>query len=224
MGALGQRTTPAVRLGRDLPRLPLPPGRDRPRGGHPRGDVSRPILAGPGRRRGAQRAHRRRRVARDRRPQRDDVRGDRGHQRSSSAGPSCGTAASTSSSRARSSIPGPSKPVPIYVATAGPLNAKKTGKFADGMITVGAADEKIEHALGQVRRGRPRGRQGPDRGAEAAPDPRLLGADRRRGDRQRGPPLAERRNAVRQAGHQATPRTSRRWPRWSRPSTSRTGS
>ena len=33
--------------------------------------------------------------------------------------------------------------VPIYVATAGPLNAKKTGKFADGMITVGAADEKI---------------------------------------------------------------------------------
>jgi coenzyme F420-dependent glucose-6-phosphate dehydrogenase len=33
--------------------------------------------------------------------------------------------------------------VPVYVATAGPLNAKKTGKFADGMITVGAADEKI---------------------------------------------------------------------------------
>jgi G6PDH family F420-dependent oxidoreductase len=33
--------------------------------------------------------------------------------------------------------------VPIYVATAGPLNARKTGRFADGMITVGAADEKI---------------------------------------------------------------------------------
>jgi G6PDH family F420-dependent oxidoreductase len=33
--------------------------------------------------------------------------------------------------------------VPVYVATAGPVNAKKTGKFADGMITVGAADEKI---------------------------------------------------------------------------------
>ena len=28
--------------------------------------------------------------------------------------------------------------VPIYVATAGPVNAKKTGKFADGLITVGA--------------------------------------------------------------------------------------
>ena len=37
----------------------------------------------------------------------------------------------------------PETPVPIYVATAGPLNAKRTGKFADGMITVGAADEKI---------------------------------------------------------------------------------
>src|SRR5688572_17959371 len=37
----------------------------------------------------------------------------------------------------------PEQPVPIYVATAGPVNAKKTGKFADGIITVGAADEKI---------------------------------------------------------------------------------
>ena len=33
--------------------------------------------------------------------------------------------------------------MPVYVATAGPVNAKRTGKFADGMITVGAADEKI---------------------------------------------------------------------------------
>jgi G6PDH family F420-dependent oxidoreductase len=37
----------------------------------------------------------------------------------------------------------PEQPVPIFVATAGPVNAKRTGKFADGMITVGAADEKI---------------------------------------------------------------------------------
>jgi coenzyme F420-dependent glucose-6-phosphate dehydrogenase len=37
----------------------------------------------------------------------------------------------------------PETPVPIYVATAGPVNAKRTGKYADGMITVGAADEKI---------------------------------------------------------------------------------
>jgi G6PDH family F420-dependent oxidoreductase len=34
--------------------------------------------------------------------------------------------------------------VPIYVATAGPFNAKRTGRHADGMITVGAADEKIK--------------------------------------------------------------------------------
>jgi coenzyme F420-dependent glucose-6-phosphate dehydrogenase len=37
----------------------------------------------------------------------------------------------------------PERPVPIYVATAGPLNAKRTGRHADGMITVGAADDKI---------------------------------------------------------------------------------
>jgi coenzyme F420-dependent glucose-6-phosphate dehydrogenase len=37
----------------------------------------------------------------------------------------------------------PDEPVPIYVATAGPYNAKRTGKFGDGMITVGAADDKI---------------------------------------------------------------------------------
>jgi G6PDH family F420-dependent oxidoreductase len=38
----------------------------------------------------------------------------------------------------------PEKPVPIYVATSGPLNARKTGRYAQGMITVGAADEKIK--------------------------------------------------------------------------------
>jgi coenzyme F420-dependent glucose-6-phosphate dehydrogenase len=38
----------------------------------------------------------------------------------------------------------PEQRVPIYVATAGPVNAKRTGKYADGMITVGAADEKIK--------------------------------------------------------------------------------
>jgi G6PDH family F420-dependent oxidoreductase len=47
----------------------------------------------------------------------------------------------------------PEQPVPIYVATAGPLNAKKTGKFADGMITVGAADEKIGMLWGRFEEG-----------------------------------------------------------------------
>ena len=37
----------------------------------------------------------------------------------------------------------PATPPPILVATAGPINAKKTGRFADGIITVGAPLEKI---------------------------------------------------------------------------------
>jgi len=38
----------------------------------------------------------------------------------------------------------PEQRVPIYVATAGPLNAKRTGRLADGIITVGAADAKLQ--------------------------------------------------------------------------------
>ncbi|MCW2881543.1 MAG: Luciferase-like monooxygenase [Sphaerisporangium sp.] len=37
----------------------------------------------------------------------------------------------------------PEAPPPIYVATAGPLTAKKTGALCDGIITVGAPLEKI---------------------------------------------------------------------------------
>lgn len=37
----------------------------------------------------------------------------------------------------------PSAPPPVLVATAGPINAKRTGRFADGIITVGAPPEKI---------------------------------------------------------------------------------
>lgn len=38
----------------------------------------------------------------------------------------------------------PAEPPPIYVATAGPVNAKRTGRFADGLITVGAPAQKID--------------------------------------------------------------------------------
>jgi coenzyme F420-dependent glucose-6-phosphate dehydrogenase len=38
----------------------------------------------------------------------------------------------------------PAERVPIYVATAGPVNARRTGRLADGMITVGAADAKLK--------------------------------------------------------------------------------
>ncbi len=37
----------------------------------------------------------------------------------------------------------PATPPPVLVATAGPVNARKTGALADGMITVGAPLEKI---------------------------------------------------------------------------------
>ena len=43
--------------------------------------------------------------------------------------------------------------MPIYVATAGPVNAKRTGRYADGIITVGAADEKIAMLWDKFREG-----------------------------------------------------------------------
>jgi coenzyme F420-dependent glucose-6-phosphate dehydrogenase len=47
----------------------------------------------------------------------------------------------------------PEEPVKIYVATAGPVNAKRTGRLADGMITVGAADSKIGMLWGKFEEG-----------------------------------------------------------------------
>lgn len=37
----------------------------------------------------------------------------------------------------------PAEPPPVLVATAGPVNAKRTGRHADGIITVGAPLEKV---------------------------------------------------------------------------------
>jgi coenzyme F420-dependent glucose-6-phosphate dehydrogenase len=45
------------------------------------------------------------------------------------------------------------QPVPVYVATAGPVNAKRTGKYADGIITVGASDKKISMLWDKFREG-----------------------------------------------------------------------
>ena len=47
----------------------------------------------------------------------------------------------------------PGEPIPLYVATAGPVNARKAGRFADGIITVGAADEKIGVLWGKYEEG-----------------------------------------------------------------------
>jgi coenzyme F420-dependent glucose-6-phosphate dehydrogenase len=62
----------------------------------------------------------------------------------------------------------PEEPVPVYVATAGPINAKKTGKFADGIITVGAADEKISMLWEKYEEG------AREAGKTAATTPKLL--------------------------------------------------
>jgi G6PDH family F420-dependent oxidoreductase len=50
----------------------------------------------------------------------------------------------------------PETPPPIYVATAGPIQSKRTGRYCDGIITVGAADEKIKMLMQSSRRGRAR--------------------------------------------------------------------
>jgi coenzyme F420-dependent glucose-6-phosphate dehydrogenase len=57
----------------------------------------------------------------------------------------------------------PEHKVPIYVATAGPMNAKRTGRHADGMITVGAADEKIHTLWGKFAEGATDGGKDPTR-------------------------------------------------------------
>ncbi|HUJ04794.1 MAG TPA: TIGR03557 family F420-dependent LLM class oxidoreductase [Streptosporangiaceae bacterium] len=41
----------------------------------------------------------------------------------------------------------PQEPPPIYIATAGPLTARKAGRLADGIITPGAPAEKITNLL-----------------------------------------------------------------------------
>jgi G6PDH family F420-dependent oxidoreductase len=47
----------------------------------------------------------------------------------------------------------PEEPPPIYVATAGPITAEKTGKFCDGIITVGAPEERIDRVFEQFEKG-----------------------------------------------------------------------
>lgn len=51
---------------------------------------------------------------------------------------------------------------PILVATAGPINAKKTGKLADGMITVGAPLEKIDGLFAKFAEGAREAGKDPD--------------------------------------------------------------
>lgn len=56
----------------------------------------------------------------------------------------------------------PDAPPPIYVATAGPITAKKTGKFCDGIITVGANAEKIQKVFAKFSEGAREAGKNPD--------------------------------------------------------------
>jgi G6PDH family F420-dependent oxidoreductase len=47
----------------------------------------------------------------------------------------------------------PPAPPPIYVATAGPIQSYRTGKTCDGLITVGAADEKVKMLVERFEKG-----------------------------------------------------------------------
>ncbi|MDP9367067.1 MAG: TIGR03557 family F420-dependent LLM class oxidoreductase, partial [Chloroflexota bacterium] len=47
----------------------------------------------------------------------------------------------------------PPAPPPIYVATSGPIMAGRTGRFTDGLITVGAADEKLAMLVERFEKG-----------------------------------------------------------------------
>ncbi len=47
----------------------------------------------------------------------------------------------------------PEVPPPIYIATAGPVTARRTGALADGLITVGAPEGKLEIIFGKFEEG-----------------------------------------------------------------------
>lgn len=47
----------------------------------------------------------------------------------------------------------PPAPPPIYVATSGPIGAQNTGRHTDGIITVGAADEKLRMLVDRFEAG-----------------------------------------------------------------------
>ncbi|MGE5333058.1 MAG: LLM class flavin-dependent oxidoreductase, partial [Nitrososphaerota archaeon] len=47
----------------------------------------------------------------------------------------------------------PTTPPPIYIASSGPINSERTGRIADGYITVGASDDKIRTLLARFEKG-----------------------------------------------------------------------
>ena len=180
MTAAAERTQGDVGPGRDVPVVPHAPGDRRAGRGDHGGHVPRPLLARARVRRGAQRAHRGAVLAGGR----------------PSGSPACSrrSRSSASSSAARTSSTSgefyrmetmrlwtmPETPPPIYVATAGPITAKKTGRLCDGLITVGAPDEKIDDDLRALRQGGREAGKDPDPPVPDPAAPPLLGARRSR--------------------------------------------
>ena len=57
----------------------------------------------------------------------------------------------------------PQKAPPIYVATAGPVTAKRTGQLADGIITVGATEGKLQTVFDKFAEGAREAGKDPDK-------------------------------------------------------------
>ena len=62
----------------------------------------------------------------------------------------------------------PDAPPPIYIATSGPIMSERTGRTADGIITVGASDEKIHNLMARFEKG------AREAGKDPATMPRML--------------------------------------------------
>ena len=155
---------------RHLPVVPVPPGDGRAGGGDARGDVPRPALARARLRRGAQRARRRRLLARGGRADRC------GCSRRSRSSRSCSRLSRQGRQargpvlqagddpavdacprrRRRSTSPPPGRSPPSAPASSPTASSPSARRW------------RRSRAVRQVRRGRPRGRQGPRHDAEAS--------------------------------------------------------
>lgn len=62
----------------------------------------------------------------------------------------------------------PATPPPIYIATSGPINSERAGRTVDGIIMVGAADDKIKNLLERFEKG------ARDAGKDPAKMPRII--------------------------------------------------
>ena len=168
----------SLRHRRHLPGVPLSPGGHRACRRDPGRDVPRPLLARPWRRRSAQRARHRRGVAGVGSAPRCCSKRSR-----SSTSLFSGKVVSTTATTSRSSPPPLRCPGedPIYVATAGPVNAKRTGGTPTGS-SPSARPTRRSRCCGTGSRGRRRGRKDAE-AMKTTPYPRQLGADPGRGVR-----------------------------------------